>query len=83
MPTADGAGSMMTWEFASDVRMWYVRSRGRFTRYILLVATPDGHEYRPHVPTHQPEPRSQWVQLEPCQTLAEAKRAALEAASNG
>lgn len=72
----------MTWEFASDVRMWYVRSRGRFTRYILLVAGPDGHEYRPYVPNpDRKENGPQWVQLEPCQTLAEAKRAVLSPVS--
>lgn len=71
----------MTWQFDSETRMWYVRSRGRFTRWILLVATPEGHEYRPYVPTHQPEPQSQWRQLPPFQTLEEAKRAALEGSS--
>lgn len=67
----------MTWEFDSETRMWYVRSRGRFTRWILLVATPDGHEYRPYSPNpDRVDNGPQWVQREPCKTLAEAKRAA-------
>lgn len=67
----------MTWQFDPDTRMWYVRKRGQITACVLLVATVDGHEYRPHAPTHLPEPLAQWRQLPPCQTLEEAKRAAV------
>jgi len=63
--------------------LWYTLNRRReIVLWIHLVSQPDGHEYRPYVPSpDRKDDGPQWVQLPPCQTLAEAKRAALAGAS--
>lgn len=58
--------------------LWYTLNRRReIVFWVELVPTATGHEYRPYSPNpDRKENGPQWVQREPCQTLAEAKKAA-------
>lgn len=69
----------MTWHRESG--MYYTQRRGKIVAWVELVALDDGHEFRPYSPSGLPEPQGQWIQRESCQTLAEAKRAALSPVS--
>ena len=64
--------------------LWYTLNRRREIVYwVELVPTDKGHEYRPYSPNpDRVENGPQWVQREPCQTLAEAKRAVVDALSS-
>ncbi len=64
--------------------LWYTLNRRReIVLWIHLVSQPDGHEYRPYAPSQDRKGDGpQWVELPPCQTLAEAKRAVKGALSS-
>lgn len=72
----------MALKWHRESNMYYTQRRGKIVAWVELIALDNGHEYRPHSPKPaRKENGTQWVQREPCQTLAEAKRAALSPVS--
>jgi len=65
----------MKWHRESG--MYYTERRGKIVAWVQLIPTDTGHEYRPYSPNpDRVENGPQWIQRAPCQTLADAKRAA-------